>query len=114
MGLSFGAVLKPLEIDCLLDCKPRFELNRKALENLIPYTKVTWERPFRSLRAVSSQAIQVSSLVQQLKVVNLDVLPVVTLQLRSRVKLVFILNFKFSFFSSYKIVLLLVQKIHFP
>ena len=99
MGISYGAALKPSEIECLLDCKPRFELNWKTLKDLLPYTKVTWEQPFRSLLVVTSQSAQVSSLVQQLKVVNLDVFPEVILRLRSLVQSVQIAHRHINFFS---------------
>ncbi|KAH9279185.1 hypothetical protein ECG_08568 [Echinococcus granulosus] len=86
MSLLYGTVLKPTTIECLIDCKPRLTLNQEALHLLTPSTKLTWELPFRGIRMVSLQAAQVSSVLQQLNVVNLDGVPSVTLRLASYIQ----------------------------
>ncbi|KAL5965450.1 hypothetical protein TSMEX_006815 [Taenia solium] len=86
MSLLHGAVLKPTAIECLIDCKPRLTLNQEAFHLLAPSTKITWELPLHGIRVASPQAAQVSSVLQRLKVVNLDIVPSVMLRLTSYVQ----------------------------
>ncbi|VDM21962.1 unnamed protein product [Hydatigera taeniaeformis] len=86
MSLFYGAELKPTAIECLIDCKPRLTLNQEVFHLLAPSTKITWELPLHGIRVSSLQALQISKVLQQLKVVNLDVVPSVTLRLTSYVQ----------------------------
>lgn len=86
MSLLHGAVLKPAAIECLIDCKPRLTLNKEVFHLPAPSTKITWELSLHGIRVTSPQAAQVSSVLQHLKVVNLDVVPSVMLRLASYVQ----------------------------
>ncbi|VDK39747.1 unnamed protein product [Taenia asiatica] len=86
MSLLHGAVLKSTAIECLIDCKPRLTLNQEVFHLLTPSTKIIWELPLHGIRVASPQAAQVSSVLQRLKVVNLDIVPSMMLRLTSYVQ----------------------------